>query len=180
MQLQHAMKIYPSVAVALVLGGTALGCKDQSQTMPTQGAASPAQEPQGGVGVTEQQGPDAVPLPAGAMLIGTSAVTEIRAFPEQMQAAKGSGAEVETTVGVKGVDRVYQTDATYADVVSFYDRKFGNVDRTATPTTTTWSVQRADWKPGRLAVRNTNPTTIEVIAVTGEGPTVSVPPGQQR
>lgn len=107
-------------------------------------------------------------------------MTEIHAFPEEAQAAKGGAPVVAAAVGVKGVDRIYQSDLSYVDTVSFFDRSLHAAhaaNRTSTPTATFWSMQRADTKPVHVAVRNTDPPTIEVIAVAAAAAAVEPVPG---
>jgi hypothetical protein len=137
----------------------------QRQQPPPQYGQPPAY---GQVGATEEQGPDAIPLPPGSTVVTSTAMTDIRAFPEEVQ----KGVQAEGAVGVQGVDRIYQNRSSYEDTVNFFDRNlsgsgFTNIRRTtSSQNATTWSAQTADGKPIRVAVRNTNPTSIEVLAVT--------------
>ncbi len=108
-----------------------------------------------------------LPLPKGSKLVGETSVTEIRAFPEEVRTKEGTRT-AEEAQGVAGRDRLYETDDKYAAAVSFFDRalredRFTVRSRTATRTSTMWSLRRPDGSVARLAVRNTRPTTIEWI-----------------
>ena len=100
-----------------------------------------------------------VPVPDDAALTASMAVREIRAFPEETTIE---------TIGVEGLDRVYQTKLSYRAAVRFFDRALstGGIeasDRTATATATLWSVRCPGGERAHVAVRKTTPTTIEVV-----------------
>ncbi|MGI0151177.1 MAG: hypothetical protein ACREC5_04485 [Thermoplasmata archaeon] len=106
---------------------------------------------------------------------------EIRAFPEEAR----SGRTVEAAVGVEGADRVYQTKDSYDHTVTFFDRTlardgFQITHHTTTQTATIWSLHAPDGSPARVAVRNTNPTTIEVLAAAGASAVETLPPGKTK
>jgi len=95
-------------------------------------------------------------------------VTQIRAFPEEFVGNKGRPVTAEAAIGVNGTDTLYQTDLPYSDAVSFFDDSlsrggFTVTERTNGPGGTFWSVRSADGSPGRVAVRDSKPTTVEII-----------------
>ena len=111
--------------------------------------------------------PASPPVPNGSKLVGETSVTEIRAFPEEVR-AKGGARTVEEAQGVAGTDRLYETEDKYPAAVSFFDKtlredRFDVKGRSVTRTSTTWSLRSPDGSIARLAVRNTNPTTIEWV-----------------
>lgn len=108
-----------------------------------------------------------LPVPNGSSLVGEASVTEIRAFPEEVH-NKGGSRAVEEAQGVAGIDRLYESPESYSAAVSFLDRAlaqdhFEVKARTVTRTSTIWSIKQPDGSSGRVAVRNTKPTTIEWV-----------------
>lgn len=119
------------------------------------------------------------PVPKDSKLVGETTVTEIRAFPEEVQ-TKAGARTVEEAQGVAGRDRLYETDDKYAAAVSYFDKtlredRFTVRNRTVTRTSTIWSLKRPDGSVARLAVRNTRPTTIEWVTARAAAAT-----GRQR
>jgi hypothetical protein len=89
------------------------------------------------------------------------------AFLEVQRTIEGDST-VEAAFGVERVDRVYQTELSYPDAVGFFDRAFLGTAlsaprRATTQTTTVWSVPSANCRVARVAVRNTSPTTVEIV-----------------
>jgi hypothetical protein len=81
----------------------------------------------------------------------------------------------EESAVARGADRIYRTDLTYEHAVDYFDRlrskasceaKAGceNTSRMTTETATFWSLRCPDGGTAYMAVRNTLPTTIEVLA----------------
>jgi hypothetical protein len=110
-----------------------------------------------------------VEMPSGAKLIGTSSAMEIRAFPELNKNKMATGDEL---TGAKAVDRAYETNKSYKDTVSHFDKmvKDGQatqMDRTTTKSTTAWSLRMTDGTMVNVVVRNTQPTTIETMQAMG-------------
>ena len=74
-------------------------------------------------------------LPAGARLVGTAQVDEVRAFPE-MNRRRPESVHTEDLVAAGAVDRVYETAQPYAEAVAWLDATVsivvGCVLRTAT------------------------------------------------
>ncbi len=106
-----------------------------------------------------------VQVPPNAKLIGTSEVDEIRQFPEQK-----AGKPMERIVGVSAIDRVYEVQKPYADVVKFFDTQFQQkgyqqTSRAVTPTATSWTVRRPDGNVANVIVRNTSPATVETVEI---------------
>jgi hypothetical protein len=74
----------------------------------------------------------------------------------------------------RGTDRIYQTDLTYQHAVDYFDHLRSNArcekmscektSRMTTETATFWSLRCPDGASAYMAVRNTLPTTIEVLA----------------
>ncbi len=109
----------------------------------------------------------ALPLPAHATLIGMTAVSEIRQFPEEN--ASGNKAGAAETQHVQGADRLFETTDSYPATVVYFDHNLGERHfvvrhRVATHTSTVWALSGPDGSPARLAVRNTNPTTFEWVS----------------
>ncbi len=105
-----------------------------------------------------QPGSD-LPTPNGSSVITSVAVEEVRAFPE---------ATSSESLAVPGVSRTYQTPQTYADTVRFFDRSgsagtFVVSSRESTPNATLWSVRAQDGRRAFIAVRDTRPTTFEIV-----------------
>ena len=111
-----------------------------------------------------------ITLPAGAKLVATAEVDDVRAFPEQRSSK--AKAPPEAVVGVHAVDRVYETGRAYPDVVRFFDQQAaqsGNtqLERDATQTSTAWSIRLPQGEIVNVITRNTQPATIEMISGTG-------------
>jgi hypothetical protein len=114
----------------------------------------------------------ALPVPANALLVGVTTVLEIREFPEESHTVTGAPG-IEETRRMEGIDRLYETPDSYAAAVAFFDRAltdrhFAVIHRTGAHTATVWSLGAPDGTPARLAVRNTNPTTIECLTARDE------------
>jgi hypothetical protein len=108
-----------------------------------------------------------VRLPPGATLVATAQVDRVRSFPEQR--SKAPPAEAVTTV--RAVDRVYQIVRPYRDTVLYFDRQttepgVTELSRDATQTSTVWSLLLGQSRVANVIVRNTQPTTIEVVSAT--------------
>jgi hypothetical protein len=79
----------------------------------------------------------------------------------------------ENAVVARGTDRTYRTDLTYQHAVGYFDRLRSNggcekTARTTTETATFWSLRCPDGQTAYMAVRNSLPTTIEVLAGSEE------------
>jgi hypothetical protein len=101
-----------------------------------------------------------VAVPAQAMLTSSMTVSEIRDFPENDPQGE--------TIAVDGVDRAYRASLSYRQAVRFFDRSFATggfeeLDRTSTHEATVWSLRCPGGERAHVAVRNTSPTTIEVV-----------------
>lgn len=112
-----------------------------------------------------------VPVPAQARLASSTTVTEIRDFPENDPP--------EETIAVDGVDRAYRASLSYRQAVRFFDRSFAaggfeELDRTATHDATLWSLRCRGGERAHVVVRNTSPTTIEVVEASRKEPAVTV------
>ncbi len=109
--------------------------------------------------------------PPNAKLIGTSVLDEIRAFPEMGLKGLVTGKPAkERVVGVTGVDRLFQTDQSYADTVSHFENQFKQGGykveaKVESPSATAWTVRRPDGTIADAVVRNTTPTTVELAEV---------------
>jgi hypothetical protein len=107
-------------------------------------------------------------LPAGARLVGTAQVDEVRAFPE-MNRRRPESVHTEDLVAAGAVDRVYETAQPYAEAVAWLDATVARsqarlLSRTVTSTATSWELRLSDGTLQNVAVRNTQPTTIETVA----------------
>ncbi len=123
-------------------------------------------------------------LPTGVKLVGVEQSTEIRTFPEQEASRGDQKVRKETVVGVNALDRVWTTEAAYADTVRAIDAKVGTggiqlIAKTVTPTTTAWNLQLPDGHISNAIVRNTQPTTIETVQLVSTQTTThgATPPG---
>jgi hypothetical protein len=106
-------------------------------------------------------------LPAGARLWGSEQVSEVRDFAE-LRAKHQHGTRTETTIPVKALDRSYTIGQSYHQAVRFFDVEFARadvlaVDRAEVPTATGWSAKLKDGRIAHVIVRNTTPTSIEVL-----------------
>ncbi len=81
----------------------------------------------------------------------------------------------EESAVARGADRIYRTDLTYQHAVDYFDRLGSKADceskvgcektsRMTAEGATFWSLRCADGGTAYMAVRNTLPTTIEVVA----------------
>src|SRR5262249_39096311 len=80
--------------------------------------------------------------------------------------------DVPRTSGFGASDELYQTSRTYGDMVVYFDRQFRGFNltvRAATQTSTAWHFQRNDGKPATVVVRNTLPTSFEILEVVDRG-----------
>jgi hypothetical protein len=178
------MKIHSLTPLFAVGAATAmaLGCSRTDHTpQPLSRSQSAAeqgeQEKNAGGFTTERAAPDAfgVPLPQGATLVSSAQVDDVRVFPARGQLTNGTRV-VAGAVGVGGVDHIYRIPLGYDDAVAFYDRTLESSmhgleasapERVTEDTSTAWTFEGANGKPQRVEVRDTTPTTIEVVAVTG-------------
>jgi len=118
--------------------------------------------------------PPLIEPPAGAKLVGSALVDEIRAFPELSAhngAAQQTSPAKEKIVGVEGIDRVFEIDRPFGDTVASLDTEFKQsgfrrLARVETPSATAWSVKRPDGSVANAVVRNTTPTTIELTELS--------------
>jgi hypothetical protein len=107
-----------------------------------------------------------ISMPSDSMMAGTSTTREIRAIPELP--------DVQPVVDVEATDQLYQTGRCYKDTVAYFDQQFRGkgfsmIVRNATQTSTAWHITRHDNRPATLVVRNTTPTSFEVIEVVPRG-----------
>jgi hypothetical protein len=166
------------IALMLVVAAAPeVGCGGR-QNVPPSNSTAPLESGQPTGRAELQKRSYTIAVPAGAVLVGTAAVTEIRAFPEEVRSTAASPQMVEAAAGAEGFDRMYESALSYPATVTFFDDTFKREgftcsDRTVTPTATVWSVKGSDNQPARVAVRNTNPATIEIVAVTADGATPS-------
>ena len=108
-----------------------------------------------------------ISIPPDSMMAGTAATREMRALPELP--------DVLPQTNVEATDQLYQTGRSYKDAVAYFDQEFRGkgfsvVVRNATQTSTAWHIARPDGKPATLVVRNTTPTSFEVIELVPRGP----------
>ena len=107
-----------------------------------------------------------IAIPSDSMLAGAAPANEIRVVPELP--------DVLRQTGVEGSDQLYQTAKSYKDTVAFFDQQFRGkgwsvVVKNATQTSTAWHIGRPDGKPATIVVRNTTPTSFEVIEIVPRG-----------
>jgi hypothetical protein len=116
--------------------------------------------------------PSLIKPPPDTKLLGTSTVDEIRAFPEMgIKGLLTGKPEKAKIVGVTGVDRIFQTNGSFADTVSYFDGQFKQsgyqvTARLETPSATVWTVKRPDGTVANAVVRNTKPTTFELTEIS--------------
>ena len=96
------------------------------------------------------------------------------AFAGVLELPPGTSLAEESAVA-RGTDRIYRTNLTYEHAVAYFDRlqsKAGcesaagceKTSRMTTEGATFWSLRCSDGGTGYMAVRNTLPTTIEILA----------------
>jgi hypothetical protein len=108
-----------------------------------------------------------VKLPPGAKFVASAELDRIHAFPEQ----KGKTPFAPAVAGVNAVDRVYQIDRPYTTVIGFFDRQVTEpgileLARDTTRTATAWAMVLPHGRVANVIVRNTQPTTIEIVSAT--------------
>jgi hypothetical protein len=118
----------------------------------------------GGVGLANALG-----VPAGARLVGTAQLDEVRDFPETNRRRRESVHTEDLVAAGAVVDRVYETAQPYAGAVAWFDAEVERgrarlLSRTVTRTATSWELRLPDGTLQNVAVRNTRPTTIETVA----------------
>jgi hypothetical protein len=111
-----------------------------------------------------------IDLPAGATLLGSDTVVQIHAFPEEPEGTWGDDRAADTGLGRRGTDRVFQSNASYDAVLAYIDRSLSkdgiqSTLRVASERATIWSIRAPGGEKLRVAVRNTSPTTIEIVEV---------------
>jgi hypothetical protein len=148
------------------------GAPADSEVSASSGSAAPGGEQPQPLGAEVGVRPDGSPvrtgvfqLPEGTTMTSSVAVGEIRAFPEEVDQTSGAGT---TALAVGGTDRVYQSTTKYRDAVGFFDELlskngFQATHRKATTTATLWTVQAPGGGVAHVAVRDTKPTTIEIV-----------------
>ena len=111
--------------------------------------------------------------PPGARIVGSSLVDEIRAVPEltTARAAAAVTPAKEKLVGVEGIDRLFESDGSFADTVAYFDAQFKQpgyrrLARVESPSATAWTVRRPDGSVADAVVRNTTPTTFELTELS--------------
>jgi hypothetical protein len=114
---------------------------------------------------------DGIELPAGTSLVGSDTVARIHAFPEEPAGTWGDDRAADTSIDARGTDRVFESKASYDIVLAYIDRSLSkdgiqSTLRVATDRATIWSVRSPGGERLRVAVRNTSPTTIEIVEVT--------------
>ncbi len=107
-----------------------------------------------------------IPIPAKTSLVASVAVREVRAFPEELMSNSGDASG--EAIALEGVDRTYATGQSYRDTVRFFERSlatngFEASPRMTTRTATVWTVRCPGGETAHVAVRDTRPTTVEVI-----------------
>jgi hypothetical protein len=108
-----------------------------------------------------------VKLPPGAKFVASAELDRMHAFPEQ----KGKMPFTQAVAGLNAVDRVYLIDRPYANVIGFFDRQVTEpgileLARDTTRTATAWAMILPHGRVANVIVRNTQPTTIEIVSAT--------------
>jgi hypothetical protein len=146
------------------LAGAALFVATTAAAQEQQPPQQPQQEQQ------KQQGA-MIKVPADAKLVGQAEVAEIRTLPELTQGAEAARKpQAAKVLGVKALDKVYHINKGYQEVVAHFDQQFKQSGyesqaRVTTPNSTAWTVQKPDGTIANVVVRNTRPTSFEVIEV---------------
>jgi hypothetical protein len=103
-----------------------------------------------------------IELPSGTFLTASAPVSKVRPFPEEAPAPGLDGPD--------GTDQVFLNGRPYGEVVDFFERTIArdgaDLRETTTSTATIWSFRRAGSRVAHVAVRNTRPTTIEIVEPT--------------
>jgi hypothetical protein len=105
----------------------------------------------------------AIELPPGVGLVASANLDQVLAFPEEAPPPAGSRPEARP-----GVARIYDSPRPYGDSVDFVQRAIAKagceaLQQTSTSTTTVWAARCRDGRVAHIAIRNTRPTTIEVV-----------------
>jgi hypothetical protein len=116
----------------------------------------------------------AIELPSDTSLSASATVSPVRAFPEEAP-APASEPSVQA-----GVVEVFLNGRPYGEVVDFFERTIGrdggDLRETTTSTATLWSFRRSGGGTAHVAVRNTRPTTIEIVEPVVRTPASSARP----
>jgi hypothetical protein len=146
---------------------------EEAEATPTEGLPGAPVTPAPGsqIGVRPDGTPvrvGTVPVPPGATLTRSVAVTEVRAFPEEIDQTSGEPNDFEATVQARGKDRLYQSAMSYQDTVLFFDNAltkdgFRPTRHVTSTTSTVWALRTMGGTTAHVAVRNTTPVTFEVI-----------------
>jgi hypothetical protein len=104
----------------------------------------------------------AIELPPGVGLVASANMDQVLAFPEEATPPPESRPEARP-----GVARIYDSPRPYGDSVDFVQRAIAKagceaLQQTSTSTTTIWAA-RCRGRIAHIAIRNTRPTTIEVV-----------------
>jgi hypothetical protein len=159
-----------ALALTLPLAAGATPPQDRPGGQGQQGQMPQGQQAQ--QGQMAQQGEAALlKTPPSSVLIGTAIVDEIRAFPEMSGKGQARDKKVEKLVGIEGIDRVFQTDKSMNETAMFFDQQFKQtghevLGRVESTHALSWTVKRPDGTVANIVVRNTRPTTFEIVEVS--------------
>ena len=122
------------------------------------GSTSP--DPSSPVGQTEAQPSSELPVPSGN--------------PRAIEPPPGARLAPSSSVTASGTEWIYESHMPYGDAVGFFDRTLAHegcesIRRTTTKTSTVWALQ---CRTGRahVAVRDTGPTTVEILEASSPQP----------
>ena len=108
-------------------------------------------------------------VPPGAVFTSSTEVSELGAFPEEVQQAGGGEKTVEAAIAVHGTRRTYRSDRSYAGTVEFFDRALGTYGFqsshrvAAGEAATVWLARCRGGETVHVIVRDASPPTIEVV-----------------
>jgi hypothetical protein len=149
-----------AVALGFAAGAILGGCTRESNPPATVGQTE-AQAPSAStanVAIRPANDAPRTTIAAPAPTVASAGVVEL---PPGTSLAEDSAVARET-------DRIYRTDLTYRHAVAYFDRLRSNagcenMSRMTTEIATFWSLRCPDGRTAYMAVRNTLPTTIEVL-----------------
>jgi hypothetical protein len=104
--------------------------------------------------------------PSSAM--GQTEAQALGEFPRQIEPPPGARMAATSTFTAEGTQRFYESRLSYEDTVGFFDRTLleegcETIRRSTTKTSTVWVAQCSSGDRVHVSVRQTEPTTVEVL-----------------
>jgi len=107
-------------------------------------------------------------VPQDAILTSSAEVSEIDAFPEEVQQAQGGEKTVEASIAAHGIRRRYASSLSFEGTVDFFDRSLGtygfqSVHRVTPLQAVVWLARCPGGETAHVTVHPTTPPMIEVV-----------------